>query len=48
MTAKDLKKVLKDIPDDTLITIVGEDGDGNGLEEYAMGQYMKKKPNKSI
>ena len=42
MTAKELKKILKEVPDDTLITIVGEDGDGNGVEEYAMGAVYEE------
>jgi hypothetical protein len=35
MTVKELKKILKDVPDDSLITVVGEDGDGIPVEEYA-------------
>ena len=36
MTAKELKKILEEVPDDSLITIVGEDYDGNEVQEYAM------------
>ena len=35
MTVKELKKIIKDIPDDALITVVGEDRDGIPVEEYA-------------
>lgn len=35
MTVKELKKILKDVPDDSLITVAGEDGDGLLIEGYA-------------
>ena len=35
MTVKELKNILKDIPDDVLITIITEDRDGITTEEFA-------------
>jgi len=35
MTVKDLKKIIQDIPDNALITIVSEDRDGIPIEEFS-------------
>ncbi len=43
MTAKELKKILKDTPDGALITIVGEDNDGLEIESYAMAAVYEEK-----
>lgn len=45
MTVKELKKILKDVPDNTEVTLVCDDGDGNTIEEYAMGAVYEEKFN---
>jgi hypothetical protein len=45
MTVKELKKVLKNVPDDTEVTLVCDDRDGNTTEEYAMGAVYEEKFN---
>lgn len=45
MTVKELKKILKDIPDNTEVTLVCDDGDGNTIEEYAVGAVYEEKFN---
>lgn len=45
MTVKELKKILKDIPDSTEVTLVCDDGDGNTIEEYAMGAVYEEEFN---
>jgi hypothetical protein len=42
MTVKELKKVLESVPDDTEVTLVCDDRDGNTTEEYAIGAVYEE------
>jgi hypothetical protein len=42
MTVKELKKVLKNVPDDTEVTLVCDDRDGNTTEEYAISAVYEE------
>jgi hypothetical protein len=45
MNVKELKKVLQDLPEDTEVTLVCDDRDGNTIEEYAVAAVYEEKFN---
>ena len=45
MTVKELKNILENLPDNTEVTLVCDDKDGNTIEEYAIGAVYEEQFN---